>query len=182
MFVCNLKFNKMKSFKILFIILVIIIIIILCVAMYRIFTGAGESFIVSDDTDEDQIIQIEPKNYTNILKSVHENIDEYVGKKIKFTGYVYRISDLKDNQFILARNMIVTSDFQFLVVGFLCEADNAKDFQNYMWVDVTGEITKGDYHGDMPIIKVTKMNYTNKPAEENVYPPDESYIPTSCTF
>ena len=182
MFVFNLKFTKTNFFKIIFTLLVIIMIIILCIVMYKIFTGANNEFTVSDNIDENQIMQIEPKNYTNILKTVHENIDDYVGKKIKFTGYVYRISDLKDNQFVLARNMIVTSDFQFLVVGFLCEANNAKDFQNDMWVDITGEITKGDYHGDMPIIKITDIKYTNKPAEENVYPPDESYIPTSSIF
>ena len=38
---------------------------------------------------------------------------------------------------------------------------------------------KGDYHGDMTIVKVTKINKTDKPNEEYVYPPDESYIPTA---
>ena len=31
----------------------------------------------------------------------------------------------------------------------------------------------------MPIIKVTDIKVVNKPNEEYVYPPDESYIPTS---
>ena len=39
-------------------------------------------------------------NYTNVLKSVHENIDNYVGMKINFTGYVYRVLDLNENQFV----------------------------------------------------------------------------------
>ncbi len=42
-----------------------------------------------------------------------------------------------------------------------------------------GEIVKGDYHGDMPIVKVTEIKNTDKPTDEFVYPPDESYIPTS---
>lgn len=182
MFICNFKINKTKFFKLFFVIITIIISIILCISIYRIFVGAGSNFLVSDEIDQNQVMKIEAKNYTNILKSVHENIDDYVGKRISFVGYVYRISDLSDNQFILARNMIVSSDFQYLVVGFLCECDNAKDFQNDMWVELTGEITKGNYHGDMPIINVTEINYTNKPAEENVYPPDESYIPTSSVL
>ena len=44
---------------------------------------------------------------------------------------------------------------------------------------MTGKITKGDYHGDMPIIEVSKLKVVDKPNEEYVYPPDESYIPTS---
>ena len=62
----------------------------------------------------------------------------------------------------------------------LCEYDNAKDFSDNTWVKVTGEIYKGDYHGDMPIIKITNIQSVDKPSqEEYVYPPDDSYIPTS---
>ena len=102
----------------------------------------------------------------------------YIGVKIHFTGYVYRVLDLKDNQFVLARDMIISSNYQAVVVGFLCEYDKAKNFNNDTWVEITGEIIKGDYHGDMPIIKITNIKKTNKPSEEYVYPPDESYIPT----
>ena len=30
----------------------------------------------------------------------------------------------------------------------------------------------------MPIIKITEIKQVDKPTEEYVYPPDESYIPT----
>ena len=86
---------------------------------------------------------------------------------------------MQDNQFVLARDMIVSSNSQSVVVGFLCEYDNAKDFADNSWVQVTGEIFKGDYHGDMPIIKITNIERTEKPSEEYVYPPDDSYIPTA---
>ena len=118
-------------------------------------------------------------NYTNVLKIVHENIDTYVGRKINFTGYVYRVSDLKENQFVISRDMVISSDFQTVVVGFLCEYNKAKEFSDNSWVEITGEIIKGDYHGDMPIIKITEIKNTNKPNDELVYPPDDSYIPTS---
>ena len=36
-------------------------------------------------------------------------------------GIVYRVSDLKENQFVLARDMIISSNRQYVVVGFfLC--------------------------------------------------------------
>ena len=75
--------------------------------------------------------------------------------------------------------MVISSDFQTVVVGFLCECEEAKNFKDNTWVEITGTVTKGDYHGDMPIIKVTEIKNSNKPNEELVYPPDESYIPTS---
>ena len=102
----------------------------------------------------------------------------YIGVKINFTGYVYRVHDLKENQFILARDMVISSDFQYVVVGFLCEHEKANELKNDTWIEVTGEITKGDYHGEMPIIKITDIKESPKPNDEYVYPPDESYIPT----
>ena len=99
--------------------------------------------------------------------------------KLILLGYVYRVLDFSENQFVLARDMVISSDYQSVIVGFLCEADNAKNFENNTWVEITGEITKGNYHGDMPIVKVTEMKMVDKPNEELVYPPDESYIPTN---
>ena len=119
----------------------------------------------------------------NIIVNIlhfHENLNEYVGIKIKFSGYVYRLIDFDENQFVLARDMIINEDgTQYVVVGFLCEYNKAKEFSDNSWVEITGEIIKGDYHGDMPIIKITEIKNTNKPNDELVYPPDDSYIPTS---
>lgn len=180
MFIYNFKINGSKTFKLIFVIMLVILICILAVVTFKIFTGASNS--ASSCLPNSGVNKIASSNYTNILKTVHENIDDYVGAKIKFSGYVYRVLDLKENQFILARDMIISSDFQSVIVGFLCECDNAKDFENETWVEITGEIYKGDYHGDMPIVKVTEINRTNKPNDEYVYPPDESYIPTSGIF
>ena len=44
---------------------------------------------------------------------------------------------------------------------------------------VEGEITKGDYHGEMPILKIDKIQRIEKPQDEFVYPPDDSFVPTS---
>ena len=152
-------------------------IIILGIIFCKVISGASNND--SDMLGKDSIHTISASNYTNVLKVVHENIDDYVGKKISFTGYVYRVYDLNDNQFILARNMIIDSKSQSVVVGFLSEYDNAKDLEDGTWVEITGEITKGEYHGEMPIVKITKLEKVSAPSEEFVFPPDDTYIPTS---
>ena len=179
MFIFNVKVNGSKLFKVFFTFIIILMIIILCTVFYKVISGSNKSFSVSDNLDSSGVCKISAKNYTNILKTVHENIDNYVGMKIKFTGYVYRVSDLNENQFVLARDMIISSDSQFLVVGFLSEYEKAKDFSDDTWVTVVGEIQKGNYHGDIPILKIIDISKCEKPSEEYVYPPDESYIPTS---
>lgn len=179
MFIFNIKINKSKLFKIFFISSVILLLIIICIVIYKVFSGADRISKV-DTCIQTGVLKIPATNYTNILKNAHENIDSYIGKKINFIGYVYRVYDLNDNQFILARDMIINSKNQTVVVGFLCECDTAKNFENNTWVEITGEITKGNYHGDMPIVKISEIKKIDKPtSDEYVYPPDENYIPTT---
>jgi len=151
MFIFNVKVNGSKLFKVFFTFVIILMIGILCAVFYKVISGSNKSFSVSDNLDSSGVCKISAKNYTNILKTVHENIDNYVGKKINFT----------------------------VVVGVLCECDSAKNFANDTWVEVTGEIVKGSYHGDMPIVRITDIKAVDTPKEEYVYPPDDSYIPTS---
>ena len=181
MFIYNFKINGTRVFKTFFACIVLLVFCILCVCVYRIFSGASENFVVNDEVEK--VSKIDSKNYTNVLKSVCEDIDSYVGKKLSFTGYVYRVNDIPENQFILARNMLISSDTQYVVVGFLCEYSKAKDFPDNSWIEVTGEIQKGSYHGsDMPIVKITNITQTQKPTNEYVNEPDNSYIPTSTTL
>lgn len=179
MFVYNVKINGSKTFKVFFTGICILMVIILIIVCIRVFRGADKSSSVADGISKNTVFKISTSNYTNVLKAVHDNIDTYIGKKITFSGYIYRLLDFSDKQFVLARDMIISSDFQSVVVGFLCEAENATDFENDTWVEITGEITKGDYHGEMPIVAITEIKKVDKPNEEVVYPPDESYIPTS---
>ena len=92
---------------------------------------------------------------------------------------MYRVYDLPETQFVLARDMVVDSKFQTMVVGFLCSYNNAKNFKDGTWVSITGKITKGYYHGDIPIIEIDKIEEITKPKDTYVYPPDNFYIPTS---
>lgn len=166
----NIKLNKM--FKIFFILGLIIMLIFFCISISRIY---NKTVAVSDSSD---VIEITANNYTNVLKAVHDDIDSYVGKTIKFTGFVYRVFDLTDTQFVLARNMLISTDNQAVVVGFLCNYIDAKSYSNNTWVEVTGTITKGNYHGDIPIIEITEIYKADCPTDEFVYPPDNSFVPT----
>ena len=163
----------------LFIGAILIAIIFLVVAFFKIFT-ASNIFKTNDELKSSDIYQVTNTNYTNILKTVQDNIDSYIGQKVELTAYVYRVSDIESNQFILARDMIIDSNKQTLVVGFLAEYDKANKFKEKAWVQITGTIQKGTYHGDVPVIVVEKMKEIKKPSDEFVYPPDSDFIPTSA--
>lgn len=178
MFVCNFKLNKKAIFKIVFVLFIIIVLIISGISFYRIFFASR----TTDELAPPSIANISSQNYTNILKSVHDDLDTYLGQKISFTGYVYRVYDFSETEFVLARNMVISSDNQTLVVGFLCNSKEASKFADGTWVSITGKITKGDYHGTIPVIEVSDIKECTKPKDEFVYPPDDTYIPTSALF
>ena len=178
MFIYNLKLNGSTLFKILLAFIVLIVIILCGIIAYRLYNASINN--VNDNIKSNHITELTNQNYANILQSVHDDIDSYVGQKIKFSGFVYRVYDLNKEQFVLGRNMIISSDFQTVVVGFLCHYKDAIQFRDSIWVELEGTITKGIYqNSDMPILEVTNIKEIEKPNDEYVYPPDENYIPTS---
>lgn len=65
----------------------------------------------------------------------------------------------------------------------MCDCKNAQNFADNSWVEIKGEITKGSYHSDMPIIKIKEIKQIEKPKDNiYVYPPDDTYVPTSAAF
>ena len=138
MFIYNVKINGGVALKIIIVVLSIFMLIVFGISVYRIFFTSGK-FTVNDRFTANEITEISPENYANILKAVHDDLDSYVGMKIKFTGYVYRVIDFKENQFVLARDMFINEEqTQSVVVGLLNEYKDAKNFKDGEWVEVTG--------------------------------------------
>ena len=180
MFILNFKVNGNKLGKIFLGILLVIILIITFIVCYRIW--GNQFFKTNNKLKQNDVQELTVNNYTNVLKTVHDDIDTYVGQKIKFSGYVFRMLDFNQNQFVLARDMIISSDFQTVVVGFLSEYEEIKQYEDNTWIEIVGEITKGNYHGDMPILKIEQIQKIEKPQDEFVYPPDDSFVTTSTVL
>lgn len=180
MFVYNFKLSRTNMFKLILIIACFIFLILFGIAGYKIISASLDSNIkVNDSIMKGEVAKLTVDNYTDVLKMVHDDLDTYIGQKINFTGYVYRAPDFNENEFVLARNMIINNQSQSLIVGFLCNCDDIKSYSDNTWIELTGEITKGNYHGEIPVIKVIQITTITKPEKEFVYPPDNTYIPTA---
>lgn len=116
MFVWNLKFNIKLFLKIVFFIIFLVLIAIFIFSGKKIFDN--REHIVKDGLNLPSVANVDTSNFTNVLKSVYENLEQYIGQKIRVTGYIYRVSDIKDNEFIVARNMPIDDKDQFVVVRF----------------------------------------------------------------
>lgn len=182
MFVKNFKLNSKMIFKIIFVILFILIFIMCIFGVAKMLGSKEQTTNPSNNISKGNINVLTTRNYTNVLKTVHSDLDTYVGKKIQFTGFVYRLYDFSNEQFVLGRQMIVSSDMQAVVVGFLCHLNGADKYKDGSWVEMEGTITKGDYHGAIPVIEIESIKEVKTPSDEYVYPPEETYIPTSTTL
>lgn len=183
MFIYNLKIKGGIALRIIIVILSLFMLGIFVISIYKIFFASGK-FLVKDKIKSKEITEIEAENYTNILQAVHDNPDSYLGMKIQFTGYMYRLLDFGDEQFVIARDMFINeSKTQSVVVGFLCQYKDADNFEDGTWVNITGIIEKGKYHNEeIPVIKVTDLQKTSQPENAFVNPPSDTYIPTSGIF
>ena len=85
---------------------------------------------------------------------------------------IFRNKDFTNNQFVIARDMLISED-ETQIVGFLCESINASKFLNNEWVCAEGNIYVGNYYGPMPIIRLTKINSISKPNSPFVLPPKD---------
>lgn len=150
--IINIKF----SFKLFMIILCTLIVFLSILCFAKLF--------------KNKTIIMNNANYTSILKEVHDNTEKYIDKHILATGYVFRANDFKGNQFVTARDMIVSPE-DYRIVGFLCESNEIKNFENNSWIEIKGIIKLKDYHGPMPIIEVFEIKKITTPNESTVYPP-----------
>ena len=92
MFIYNLKIDGNKLGKIFLGILLGIIIIITAIVVYRIL--GNNFFKTNDDTNSVKVQELTVSNYTNVLKTVHDNIDDYVGMRVSFSGYTIPAAQL----------------------------------------------------------------------------------------
>lgn len=183
MFIYNLKVNGGVMLKIIIVILSIFMLGVFGLSIYKIFFTSGK-FVVNDKMKKQNITEIQQENYTNILKAVHDDPDSYIGMKVNFIGYIYRVIDFKDNQFVIARDMFINErKTQSVVVGFLCECKDAEKFTDGTWVNITGSIEMGKYHNEqIPFIKITNIKKADEPENSYVMPPSNDYVPTSGMF
>lgn len=161
MFIFNLKFNKKFFIKICVSIIVILFVLMILFSFIKIKNNSKIS-------NNSNLLKIDTENFTTFLSDCHENIPNYLNKKIHISGYIYRMNDFNKNQFVIARTMLINDSKNSLIVGILCSYNKAYEFADYDWVELTGIIEEGYYNGKLPCIKVENIN--------KIKPPENSYV------
>lgn len=154
MFVVNFKLD----FKKVFFACILIAAIIATIIEF----GSGNDSISTSKKDENYDYILTEENFTSTLKTIHENIDQNLGKTIKISGFVFKMPDFKDGYFVCGRNTVIDNENN--VAGFLCNYAESSKLVDNEWIEITGVIIKGEYNGVMPIIKVGNITKITAPA------------------
>ncbi|NQX65684.1 TIGR03943 family protein [Paenibacillus alba] len=116
-------------------------------------------------------IVVKPDIYMEILSSIDLFKNNFIGKKIELTGFVYREDNMTNNQFVVGRFAVSCCSADATPYGVLIDFPTAQTYEKDMWVKVTGTIQNGSYNGnDIFIIKASQIEKTEKPASPYVYP------------
>ncbi len=98
-----------------------------------------------------------------------DNQERYEGKRVTFTGMVYKNFKFQRNDFVPGRQVMTCCAEDVAFLGFLCKSKEAKRLTTRQWVKVTGTMKyeyRREYSGEGPVLYADTVEPSAKPAVE----------------
>lgn len=135
----------------------------------------GDGTISNPKLDiSNNIIKVSSKNFVSSLDEIISNCAKYEGDSIEITGFIYNDKNLNltNNQFIIARYMMVCCAADMQIAGLRCQyinIENSLDLNT--WVKISGKIKNDSYESNPdPLILIDKIEIDSNPDTSYVYP------------
>ena len=117
-----------------------------------------------------ETIQITTENYMEVMELIYLYPNDFVGKKVTYTGFVYNDPQTEGYQFIF-RFGIIHCIADSGVYG-LATTGSDQTFKDNAWVTVTGTISVNYYKNlkqTLPILNLTEVKEVSQPDNPYVY-------------
>lgn len=128
----------------------------------------------SSKTKNTEIVMTE-NNFFTFLNEIDDNPDKFKNYRITLTGFIYKNDNIKANQFVIARMLMVCCAADTQIVGFLCDS-SGQNLDKNTWVQVTGILDTTNYIDNsskqtslIPLIKIQNIKKVNPPASKYIY-------------
>ena len=103
-------------------------------------------------------IQVTNENYMEVMEAIYDYPDEFEGKTIQFTGFVYNDPSHANSQFLF-RFGIIHCIADSGVYGLLTKG-NTRQYENNTWITAKGKLVN-HYHKELkqnlPTLKSTAL-------------------------
>lgn len=121
--------------------------------------------------EELDVIQMKDDIYASYYESISMNPKEYMGRKIKASGFVYKEEGLDVNQLVISRFLITHCIADASIIGLLTEFKQASEYEQDTWIEVEGTLEVTTFNGvELPLIKANKWKVIEEPTEPYIYP------------
>lgn len=120
-------------------------------------------------------VVINDENYISTLNDMYEHIDNYVGRKIKVQGQIFKSENMKDNEIAIGKYYMYCCAVDMSLTGFMINKDDNFKLVENSWYDIEAVISSHKYEMgpgqiiDEPILKIINYKKIDKPANILVY-------------
>lgn len=121
-------------------------------------------------------ISIKDKGFMETVTSIDFYMNNFVGKRVEISGFVYREDGMEENQFVVSRFAVQCCSADSAPFGFMVESSLGKNLKKDTWVSVTGTLGTTQYGGN-EILKIdaTRIQRIEAPASPYVFPDMEYF-------
>lgn len=118
------------------------------------------------------VIDIDDVDFGIWYVDMMDNLDRYVGRKVRFKGQVLKSRKLKADFFVPGRKAMTCCAEDVQIIGYVCRYEQAPDLKEGTWVTVEGTVKKEyaeAYREEGPVLYVGKLETAEAPEDEMVY-------------
>ncbi|GIP15989.1 hypothetical protein J40TS1_16310 [Paenibacillus montaniterrae] len=122
-------------------------------------------------------ITVKEEGFLETLTTLDLYRDNFIGKTIVISGFVYREPDMSSDTFVVSRMAMQCCSADASPYGFLVQWDEANTLEKDAWIEVVGTFGLTQYQ-DIEIVqlKATEINRIAAPDDPYVYPYFDDFI------
>ena len=143
-----------------------------CDIVYEFKDGKAEYDDIEDPLPYDinaPVIQIEDRDYAYFYRDLAENMQNYIGKTVKFKGIVATDKHLAERNIVIGRHVMTCCEADIQYNGLACVLPQSMDLKTRDWLVITAKIEFVQhtiYKGKGPVLMAEKAVVSVPPEEQ----------------
>lgn len=115
------------------------------------------------------VIDIEDRDYAFFYRDLSENMEDYIGKTVKFKGMVATDKWLPPDNIVIGRHIMTCCEADIQYSGLACILPQAMELKTRDWLEITAKIEMQEhtiYRGKGPVLLAKKAERCAPPEEQ----------------
>ena len=115
------------------------------------------------------IIVIEDRDYAFFYRDLTENLEEYIGKTVRFRGIVATDRRLPEKNIVIGRHIMTCCEADIAYSGLACVLPEDMGLQTRDWIEITAKIEYKKhyvYKGKGPVLYASEAKRCEAPEEQ----------------